>query len=146
MFGVAETERLPRAAYAPEDDAKRVYAALADKARRVIAAGHSAIVDAVFARADERAQIAAVGAHEQRAVSTACFSPPISTIAHRARRRRVRTTPPTPTPTVARAAGKLRRSARWTGPRSTPPAIVGQTLRAAQDALASHASGSPILR
>ncbi|HEY4820985.1 MAG TPA: AAA family ATPase, partial [Xanthobacteraceae bacterium] len=59
MFGVAETERLPAAAYS-EDTTKRVYAALADKARRVIGAGHTAIVDAVFARADERAQIAAV--------------------------------------------------------------------------------------
>ncbi len=36
----------------------QVYAALADKARRVIAAGHSAIVDAVFADAGERAAIA----------------------------------------------------------------------------------------
>ena len=33
---------------------------LADKARRVIAAGHSAIVDAVFAKPEERAAIAAV--------------------------------------------------------------------------------------
>ena len=49
MFGVAETERLPAAAYS-EDTTKRVYAALADKARRVIGAGHTAIVDAVFAR------------------------------------------------------------------------------------------------
>jgi aminoglycoside phosphotransferase family enzyme/predicted kinase len=58
MFGVAETERLPEAAYAP-DVTRRVYMALADKARRVTAAGHTAIVDAVFARADERAQAAA---------------------------------------------------------------------------------------
>ena len=35
----------------------RVYAALADKARRALAAGHSVIVDAVFARPDERVQI-----------------------------------------------------------------------------------------
>lgn len=57
LFGVAETERLPPDAYRPETDAA-VYAALADKARRAIAAGHSAIVDAVFARADERRAIA----------------------------------------------------------------------------------------
>ena len=32
----------------------RVYAAIIDKARRAIAAGHAAIVDAVFAQPDER--------------------------------------------------------------------------------------------
>ena len=56
MFGITETERLPEAAYAPDITAT-VYAALAAKARRVIETGHSAIVDAVFARPDERAQI-----------------------------------------------------------------------------------------
>lgn len=57
MFGVGETEKLPQQAYtmAVTD---RVYATLAAKARRVLAAGHSAIVDAVFARASERAAIA----------------------------------------------------------------------------------------
>ena len=57
MFGVAETERLPASAYAPEVTAK-VYPALAAQARRVLAAGHSAIVDAVFARPAERDAIA----------------------------------------------------------------------------------------
>jgi uncharacterized protein len=59
LFGVGETERLPPEAYTPEV-MHRVYAVLADKARRVIAAGHSAIVDAVFAKPEERAAIAAV--------------------------------------------------------------------------------------
>ena len=44
------------------DVTAQVYAALADKARRVIAAGHSAIVDAVFADAGERAAIAQAAA------------------------------------------------------------------------------------
>jgi predicted kinase len=57
LFGIAETERLPEAGYAPDVTAK-VYASLADKARRVLAAGHSAIVDAMFAQAGERAAIA----------------------------------------------------------------------------------------
>ena len=57
LFGVAETERLPQSAYAPEVTA-RVYSALADKAARVLAAGHSAVVDAVFAGKSERAAIA----------------------------------------------------------------------------------------
>jgi hypothetical protein len=57
LFGVAETERLPPNSYTPEVTAQ-VYASLAAKARRVLAAGHSAIVDAVFADANERAEIA----------------------------------------------------------------------------------------
>jgi uncharacterized protein len=59
MFGVAETERLPPQAYAADVTA-RVYAVLADKARRIVGAGHSAIVDAVFARPAERAALAAM--------------------------------------------------------------------------------------
>ncbi|MBV9632975.1 MAG: AAA family ATPase [Xanthobacteraceae bacterium] len=56
MFGLAQTEKLPPQAYTPEVG-QRVYAVLADKARRVVAAGHSAIVDAVFAREAERASM-----------------------------------------------------------------------------------------
>ena len=58
-FGIGETERLPPAAYSAEASA-RVYAMLADKARAVIAAGQSAIVDAVFAAPQERAAMAAL--------------------------------------------------------------------------------------
>lgn len=56
LFGKAETEALPGEAYAP-DVTNRVYATLAAKAARIIAAGHSVIADAVFALADERADI-----------------------------------------------------------------------------------------
>ncbi len=59
LFGVAETDRLPANAYAPEMTA-RTYAVLADKARRTITAGHSAIVDAVFSDAAERDAVAAI--------------------------------------------------------------------------------------
>ncbi|MBI3705736.1 MAG: AAA family ATPase, partial [Rhizobiales bacterium] len=65
QFGVAETERLPQASYARAATAK-VYDALTDKARRVLAAGHSAIVDAVFADPAERAAI-------EQAAGTAAF-------------------------------------------------------------------------
>jgi aminoglycoside phosphotransferase family enzyme/predicted kinase len=58
LFGAGETEKLPEAAYAPDVTA-RVYAAIADKARRILAAGHSAIVDAVFAQPQERDAVAA---------------------------------------------------------------------------------------
>lgn len=60
LFGkigiLAETEALPPEAYTPAVT-KRVYGALTEKAARILAAGHSVIADAVFARADERAKI-----------------------------------------------------------------------------------------
>ncbi len=58
LFGAGETERLPEQAYTAAVNA-RVYAILADKARRILAAGHAAIVDAVFAQPGERADLAA---------------------------------------------------------------------------------------
>ncbi|WFU83809.1 AAA family ATPase [Bradyrhizobium sp. CIAT3101] len=53
MFGIADTDRLPPSAYTPEL-AARVYEAMAERTRRVLAQGHSAIVDGVFARDFER--------------------------------------------------------------------------------------------
>ncbi|MGA8611432.1 MAG: AAA family ATPase [Xanthobacteraceae bacterium] len=58
LFGVGETDKLPGEAYTPQVT-ERVYAVLLDKARRILAARHSAIVDAVFAQAHERAAFAA---------------------------------------------------------------------------------------
>ena len=57
LFGKDEHDKLPPHAYSP-DVTGRVYAAIADKARRAVAAGHSAIVDAVFATPQERAVVA----------------------------------------------------------------------------------------
>jgi aminoglycoside phosphotransferase family enzyme/predicted kinase len=53
LFGKAEAEPLSSAAYTPSTTL-RVYCTIADKARRAVAAGHSAIVDAVFATPSER--------------------------------------------------------------------------------------------
>jgi uncharacterized protein len=53
LEGRRDDERLPADAYTPENT-ERVYAALVEKAGRIIAAGHSAVVDAVFARPEER--------------------------------------------------------------------------------------------
>jgi len=53
LAGCDESERLPAEAYTAES-AERIYATLTEKAGRIIAAGHSAIVDAVFARPEER--------------------------------------------------------------------------------------------
>jgi uncharacterized protein len=60
LCGIGETEKLPAAAYTDEVTA-RVYVTLADKVRRVLTAGHSVIVDAVFAEPHERTAIADVG-------------------------------------------------------------------------------------
>jgi len=56
MFGTPETARLPAEAYKPDVSAA-VYRRLFDKACRVARAGHSVVVDAVFADAGERADI-----------------------------------------------------------------------------------------
>jgi len=57
LFGIGETERLPAGAYT-SDVTERVYAALVGKAQRILAAGHSALIDAVFATPLERAAVA----------------------------------------------------------------------------------------
>ena len=59
MFGVEDTHRLPPSAYTPEHTA-RVYDTLVQHARRVLVQGHSAIIDGVFAREDERDAICAL--------------------------------------------------------------------------------------
>ncbi|MDE2464113.1 MAG: AAA family ATPase, partial [Alphaproteobacteria bacterium] len=59
LMGVAETERLPQSAYTDEVNA-RVFAKLEDRARRVLASGHSVIMDSVYGRPEERARIQAV--------------------------------------------------------------------------------------
>jgi predicted kinase len=57
LLGRDEHEPLPQDGYAASVTA-RVYATVADKARRTLAAGHSAIVDAVYAKAQERTAVA----------------------------------------------------------------------------------------
>lgn len=59
QFAMPETGRLPADAYRPEVTAA-VYSTLAERAGRILATGHSVVVDAVFARPSERAAIAAV--------------------------------------------------------------------------------------
>lgn len=53
LFGKDEDEALPPDAYLPDVTA-RVYCVILDKARRALAAGQSAILDAVFAKPQER--------------------------------------------------------------------------------------------
>jgi aminoglycoside phosphotransferase family enzyme/predicted kinase len=59
LAGVDEQIRLEARSYTPQSAAK-VYAALADRARRALAAGHAVVVDAVFAREEERRAIEAM--------------------------------------------------------------------------------------
>jgi predicted kinase len=59
LAGVGELERLPGSAYSPEAR-NRIYEALREKARTVLATGHSVIVDAVFGEPDARQAIQAV--------------------------------------------------------------------------------------
>jgi uncharacterized protein len=86
LFGAAETDRLPADAYAPEITAQ-TYAVLVDKARRIIAAGHSAIVDAVFSDAAERDAVEAVARANSVAFAglflTADLATRIARIGHR---------------------------------------------------------------
>jgi len=58
LFGVDPLVKLPAAAYAPEIT-ERVYDALNDRARRVIAQGFSVIIDAAFLREAERDRLSA---------------------------------------------------------------------------------------
>ncbi|RXT36704.1 AAA family ATPase [Bradyrhizobium betae] len=59
LFRVAHTDRLPPSTYRPEVTT-RVYEVLLQRARQVLAQGHSAIVDAVSARESERDELAAL--------------------------------------------------------------------------------------
>ena len=59
LFGREPTERLPPEAYAAEVG-ERVFAALAEQAAVMLAAGHSVVADGVYGRAGQREAIAAV--------------------------------------------------------------------------------------
>jgi hypothetical protein len=61
LHGVSETTRLPEIAYASAET-KRVYGAMNDMAERCLRAGYSCILDAVFARREERDSAAAFAA------------------------------------------------------------------------------------
>ncbi|HLG47515.1 MAG TPA: AAA family ATPase [Reyranella sp.] len=53
LAGLPLEERMPRGSYTPEGSAK-VYAAMIERARQALRAGHSAILDAVFSKPEER--------------------------------------------------------------------------------------------
>ena len=53
LSGIGLNQRMPAGSYTPDLSA-RVYAALLARAERILRAGHSVVLDAVFARQDER--------------------------------------------------------------------------------------------
>ena len=61
MAGIALEERMPPGSYTPEAST-RTYAAMLARAERVLRGGHSVVLDAVFAREDERAAAEALAA------------------------------------------------------------------------------------
>ncbi len=85
LFGMAETEKLPADAYTPAVT-EQVYGIVADKTRRIVAAGHSAIADAVFARLQERQAVTKSFAGRLRALFlTASLETRIARVGARAR-------------------------------------------------------------
>jgi len=68
LFDVGETTKLPKAAYRAETT-QRVYDLLAATAERILAQGHSVILDAAFIQENERAAVAAVARKHNAAFS-----------------------------------------------------------------------------
>jgi aminoglycoside phosphotransferase family enzyme/predicted kinase len=87
MFGVPETHRLDRQHYRI-GTAQRVYSMIEDKARQVLAAGHAVIVDAVFAKPEERETIEAIARDAGCPFGGLWLAAPSETLIARVERRR----------------------------------------------------------
>ena len=86
LWGASPLTRLGPAAYTPEMSA-RVYEALAGDVAAVVAAGHSAIVDAVFARADDRLAIERAARAAGMACAALWLDAPEAVLVERVRQR-----------------------------------------------------------
>lgn len=82
MFGVGEFERLPEDAYRPEVS-RAVYERLRHLADTALRAGQSVIVDAVHAKPEERAAIAAVAARHDAPFTGLWLDAPAATLVAR---------------------------------------------------------------
>jgi aminoglycoside phosphotransferase family enzyme/predicted kinase len=87
LFGVPDTQRLERQHYRI-GTAQRVYSIMEDKARRALAAGHAVIVDAVFAKADERETIEAIAREASCEFIGLWLTAPVQTLISRVEVRR----------------------------------------------------------
>ena len=86
LCGVAELEHLGPEGYTPDVSA-RVYATVVDRARRTIGSGHSAIADAVYARAGDREAIERVASAAAVPFAGLWLDAPETTLVDRATRR-----------------------------------------------------------
>jgi len=86
LFGVPETQRLERQHYRI-GTAQRVYSMVEGKARRALAARHAAIVDAVFAKPEERIAIEAIARGLGREFVGLWLTAPAETLIERVERR-----------------------------------------------------------
>ncbi len=86
ICGVSPLARLGPEGYAPEVS-RKVYAAAADQARLVVRTGHAAIVDAVFARLEDREAMDGVAAAERVPFTGLWLEAPSSVLMDRAARR-----------------------------------------------------------
>jgi aminoglycoside phosphotransferase family enzyme/predicted kinase len=82
MAGVEETERLPADSYTPASS-RDVYRRMTDKARVVLAAGHSVVTDAVFLEAAEREAMAALARKQGVRFDALWLTAPAETLVQR---------------------------------------------------------------
>mgnify|MGYP000274210465 CR=1 FL=1 len=82
LLNIAETEHAPPEAYT-QDASDRVYQALEETIQAVLASGHSAIFDAVFARESERARIEAIARHVEAGFTGLWLTAPAETLKER---------------------------------------------------------------
>ena len=132
LFGVDETERAAARRPIRREVTARVYAALAAKARRVITAGHSAIVDAVLrrpGRARRRSRRRAASAAFHGLFLTADLATRVARVGGRSR------DASDADAAVARAPGTLRSRRAWTGRSLDASGTPDETLRRARAAL-----------
>ena len=87
LHGVSPLTRLPGSAYEP-DVSRKVYARLRADAARVAAGRHSTIVDAVFDRAEERAEIEVVAGRGGLSLNGIWLDAPMETMTARISARR----------------------------------------------------------
>ena len=87
LFGRDETERLDAEAYT-SSASKRVYRRLSEKVRRVLAAGHGVVVDAVLAGEAERQQLERIGKDAGVQLKGLWLTAPPSTLIRRVAQRR----------------------------------------------------------
>jgi aminoglycoside phosphotransferase family enzyme/predicted kinase len=87
LFGVPETQRLDRQHYRV-GTAQRVYNIVEEKARRALVAGHAVIVDAVFAKEEERLTIEAIAREAGCGFVGLWLEAPAETLIARVERRR----------------------------------------------------------